>query len=163
VTAEKDLLENTLMGSIKVLTEILSAASPESFGRSSRLAKLVKRLASKFGLPAPWRFEAAAMLSQLGCITLNPELVEAAYLGKRLSAVEQERFAAHPQIARDLLINIPRLEPIAWMISKQLSTERIQHTESDARLVPDVVMGAKMLRLAVAFDNLRATGMSEVE
>ena len=51
---------------------------------------------------------------------LNPELVEAAYLGKPLSSVEQERFAAHPQVARDLLMNIPRLEPIAWMISKRL-------------------------------------------
>jgi DNA-binding NtrC family response regulator len=33
VTAEKDLLENTLMGSIKVLTDVLSAVSPEAFGR----------------------------------------------------------------------------------------------------------------------------------
>src|SRR5882724_11839548 len=33
VAAEKELLENTLMGSIKVLTDVLSAASPEAFGR----------------------------------------------------------------------------------------------------------------------------------
>ena len=163
VTAEKDLLENTLMGSIKVLTEILSAASPESFGRSSRLAKLVKRLADKFGLPSPWRFEAAAMLSQLGCMMLNPELVEAAYHGKPLSPVEKERFAAHPQVARDLLMNIPRLEPIAWMISKQLSASPDKGTDEDSAWVPDVVLGAKMLRLAVAFDNLKMAGMSEPE
>jgi response regulator RpfG family c-di-GMP phosphodiesterase len=163
VTAEKDLLENTLMGSIKVLTEILSAASPESFGKSSRLAKLVKRLAEKLGLPSPWRFEAAAMLSQLGCITLNPELVEAAYLGKPLSAVEQERFAAHPQVARDLLMNIPRLEPIAWMISKQLSGSPIKGAAGDDAWVSDVVTGAKMLRLAVAFDNLKTAGLSETD
>ena len=31
---EKELLEDTLMGSIKVLMEVLSAASPEAFGRS---------------------------------------------------------------------------------------------------------------------------------
>ncbi|HEY1677393.1 MAG TPA: HD domain-containing phosphohydrolase [Candidatus Sulfotelmatobacter sp.] len=163
VTAEKDLLENTLMGSIKVLTEILSAASPESFGRSSRLAKLVKRLADKFGLPSPWRFEAAAMLSQLGCMMLNPELVEAAYLGKPLSSVEQERFAAHPQVARDLLMNIPRLEPIAWMISRQLSATPVKGSPGDDGWVPDVVLGAKMLRVAVAFDNLKMAGLAEAE
>jgi response regulator RpfG family c-di-GMP phosphodiesterase len=120
VTAEKELLENTLMGSIKVLTEVLSIASPEAFGRSTRIARYVRHLVEKFALPSPWRFEAAAMLSQLGCVTLDPELIQAAYVGERLSAEDQARFAAHPQAARDLLVHIPRLEAIAWMISQQL-------------------------------------------
>src|ERR1035438_9616095 len=34
VRIEKDLLEKTLRGSIRVLTDVLSAASPETFGRS---------------------------------------------------------------------------------------------------------------------------------
>ena len=34
LTAEKDLIENTLMGSIKVLTGVLGALSPEAFGKS---------------------------------------------------------------------------------------------------------------------------------
>src|SRR5580698_5073090 len=37
ITAEKELLGNTLMGSIKVLIDVLSAASPEAFGRSIRI------------------------------------------------------------------------------------------------------------------------------
>jgi FixJ family two-component response regulator len=90
-TAEKDLLENTLMGSIKVLTDVLSAASPEAFGRSMRVARCIRHLVSKFGLPSPWRFEAAAMLSQLGCVTLDPEVIQAAYLGRSLSPEAQAR------------------------------------------------------------------------
>jgi response regulator RpfG family c-di-GMP phosphodiesterase len=121
ITAEKDLLENTLMGSIKTLIEVLSAANPEAFGRSMRIARCVRHMAAKFSLPAQWQFEAAAMLSQLGCITLDPELVQAAYLGGSLSSEDQARFAAHPKVARNLLVNIPRLEPIAWMISQQLT------------------------------------------
>jgi hypothetical protein len=72
-SSEKELLENTLMGSIKVLTGVLGAASPEAFGRSMRIARCVRHLVSKFELPAAWRFEAAAMLSQLGCVTLDSE------------------------------------------------------------------------------------------
>lgn len=164
VTAEKELLEKTLMGSIKVLTDVLSAASPEAFGRSMRIARLVRHLVRKFSLLSPWRFEAAAMLSQLGCITLDPDLIQAAYLGKSLSCEDQARFAAHPQVARDLLVNIPRLEPIAWMISQQLTEKSVYEVPGEpVSSAADIVLGAKMLKLAVALDNLRMKGLSDQE
>jgi CheY-like chemotaxis protein len=164
VTAEKELLENTLMGSIKVLTDVLSASSPEAFGRSLRIARCVRHLVDKFSLPAPWRFEAAAMLSQLGCVTLDPELLRAAYVGDVLSPEDQARFAAHPQVAKDLLVNIPRLEPIAWMISQQLTKETAQKDfKVPASSAEAVVLGAKILKLAVAFDSLRMRGLSNEE
>ncbi len=161
VTAEKELLENTLMGSIKVLTDVLSAASPEAFGRSRRIARYVRHLLGKFRLPSPWLFEAAAMLSQLGCITLDPQLIQAAYIGDRLSPEDQARFAAHPKVARDLLVNIPRLEPVAWMISQQLKKETEHVGDMKASSAVDIVFGAKMLKIAVAFDNFRMSGLSD--
>jgi len=162
VTAEKELLENTLMGSIKVLTEVLSIASPEAFGRSTRIARYVRHLVEKFALPSPWRFEAAAMLSQLGCVTLDPELIQAAYVGERLSAEDQARFAAHPQAARDLLVHIPRLEAIAWMISQQLIKATLPGAgDVTAPFEEVIVFGAKILKLAVAFDNLRMKGLPD--
>ena len=160
VTAEKELLENTLMGSIKVLTDVLAAASPEAFGRSKRIARYVRHLVTKFGLSSPWRFEAAAMLSQLGCVTLDPELVQAAYVGKSATPEDAARFAAHPEVARNLLVNIPRLEPVAWMISQQLIKEVSQKSDASA-WTGDILPGARMLKLAVAFDSLRTRGKSE--
>jgi CheY-like chemotaxis protein len=159
VTAEKDLLENTLMGSIKVLTDVLSAVSPEAFGRSMRITRCMRHLVAKFGLSSPWRFEAAAMLSQLGCVTLDPDIIRQAYLRTDQTPGERARFEEH---ARDLVISIPRLEPIAWMISQQFSHE----TPKDAPEVPALptdamVFGAKLLRLAVAFDDLKMQGVSE--
>jgi response regulator RpfG family c-di-GMP phosphodiesterase len=162
VMAEKDLLENTLMGSIKVLTEVLSAASPEAFGRSTRIARYVRHLVGKFALPSPWRFEAAAMLSQLGCVTLDPELIKASYVGEHLSPEDRTRFAAHPKVASDFLANIPRLESIAWMISQQLVSDTGHGTPSSLAH-PDeaIVLGAKILKLAVALDNIRMKGLSD--
>jgi len=161
--AEKELLENTLMGSIKVLTDVLSASSPEAFGRSLRITRCVRHMATKCQLPDPWRFEAAAMLSQLGCVTLDGELIQNAYLGKELSAEDRTRFEAHPQVAKELLGNIPRLEGIAWMISQQLGHEHLRKPPERVVSAPEVLLGARILRLAVAFDNLRLKGMSETE
>jgi response regulator RpfG family c-di-GMP phosphodiesterase len=159
VTAEKDLLENTLMGCIKVLTDVLSTVSPEAFGKSMRIARCMRHMVAKLKLPSPWSFEAAAMLSQLGCITLDSEILQAAYLGIPLSSDEQTRFNAHPQVARDLIASVPRLEPIAWMISQQLKKVP-DATQGPATSNGDMPLGAKMLALAVAFDDLRLKGNS---
>src|SRR5208282_133980 len=103
VTAEKELLENTLMGSIKVLTDVLSLANPAAFGRSKRIAQYVQHMVAELHLQSPWKYEVAAMLSQLGCVALESELIDAAYGGKKLTPEEQKRFDAHPTLARDLL------------------------------------------------------------
>ena len=162
VTAEKELLENTLMGSIKVLTDVLSAVSPEAFGRSMRITRCVSHIVGKFALTSPWRYESAAMLSQLGCAMLDPELLHAAYIGAKLSPEDQARFDAHPNVARDLLVSIPRLEPIAWMISQQLVKGTLSDTPRGSAVPTEaLVFGARMLKLAVAFDNLKLKGLSD--
>lgn len=162
VRAEKDLLEKTLMGSIKVLTDVLGAASPEAFGRSMRIARYVRHLSARSNLPSPWRFEAAAMLSQLGCVTLDPELIQASYALERLSPEEKNRFLAHPQKARELLLNVPRLEPIAWMIGQQFETGNAKvQPDQTAEWDQDILLGAKILKLAVALDNLKMRGLSD--
>src|SRR5258708_1147011 len=65
VRLEKELLEKTLLGSIKVLADVLSATSPEAFGRSLRIAQFVTHIANKFSFAFRWRLDAAATLSQL--------------------------------------------------------------------------------------------------
>jgi response regulator RpfG family c-di-GMP phosphodiesterase len=162
VTAEKELLEKTLMGSIKVLTEILSAASPEAFGRSTRITRYVRHLVTRFKLPSPWQFEAAAMLSQLGCVTLDPELIKASFVGERLSPEDRARFASHPETAGNFLANIPRLDEVAWMISQQLTPETMKGNISvSAHHADEIVFGAKILRLAVVLDSFRMKGLPE--
>jgi response regulator RpfG family c-di-GMP phosphodiesterase len=161
ITVERELLEKTLMGSIKVLTDVLSAASPETFGRSMRIARLVRHIAATFSLPSAWRFEAAATLSQLGCVTLDIDLLRRAWTGTKQSPEDQARFNAHPQITMDLLASIPRLESIAWMISQQLTKDIPNEVPGvPASSAKEIVFGAKMLKLAVAFDDLRMKPLS---
>lgn len=75
VTAEKVLLEQTLLGCIQALTDILSITSPLVFGRSTRIRKLPIDLCSQTPSAKRWVVEAAAMLSQLGYVAVPDEVV----------------------------------------------------------------------------------------
>lgn len=156
ITAEKELLEKTLMGSIKVLSDVLSAASPETFGRSMRVAHCVRHIMTKVALPSPWCIEAASSLSQLGCISLDSDLMHRAYAGEKLTEEEQAGFNAHPGAAMELLKNIPRLESTSWIIGQQLKRDI---PEAEAPFPPlsaaELMRAAKVLKLAVAFEQLR--------
>lgn len=160
MSAEKDLLEKTLMGSIKVLTDVLNLANPAAFGRAMRIKRYVHHMARELNLETPWRYEAAAMLSQLGCITLDPELLEAAYRGDPLPPEEQVHFNMHPAIARDILENIPRLEGIAWIVGQQLETARTEKRGIEGGEHDGIKTGAMILQAALAFDKLKGQGQT---
>lgn len=162
VTSEKELLEKTLTGSLTVLTEVLSMASPAAFSRAMRLRRYVAHIATKLSLLNPWQFEIAAMLSQLGCVTLAPETIDAVYAGQPLSVEEQALYDTHPKIAADLLKTIPRLEPVAWMIAHQNQATPVEGDLSD-RALADMRLGAQLLRVTLAFDSLVRRGRSRTE
>jgi CheY-like chemotaxis protein len=159
VTAEKQLLEQTLSGSIQVLTEVLSLVNPAAFSRAERARRYIHHIVSAMALGNPWQYEVAAMLSQLGCVTLPPETVDAVYAGKALTPEEQAHYDAHPSVAYDLLSKIPRLEPIAWMIDHQNRPV----SEVGVSAQPDMRLGAKILRLTLAYEELIHTGVPRSE
>jgi len=57
VCAEKELLEKTLAGSIRVLVDMLSLVNPGAFGRASRVRRYMRHMADGLGLPDPWMYE----------------------------------------------------------------------------------------------------------
>jgi len=152
VTAEKELLEKTLSGSVKVLTETLSLASPAAFGRASRLQRYVRHMASRLGLADRWQFELAAMLSQIGCIALPLETLEKVYAGEELTEQEARAYAEHPAVGARLLGRIPRLEPVARMIAGQHGGPE-GGGPAPADPTGAEALGARMLRAAQALDE----------
>src|SRR2546423_10339323 len=56
VTAEKQLLEQTLSGCIQVLTEVLSLVSPAAFSRAERARRYIHHIVSAMGLGNPWQY-----------------------------------------------------------------------------------------------------------
>lgn len=148
VIAEKQLLEQTLTSSVQVLTEVLSLVNPAAFSRAARARRYIHHVVTVMKLGNPWQYEVAAMMSQLGCVTLPAETIDAVYEGEKLLPTEQAQYDAHPSVAYGLLSKIPRLEPIAWMIEHQNRPVIDDDSEADIR------MGAEILRLILAYERL---------
>ena len=159
VTAERHLLEQTLSGTIQVLTDVLSLVNPAAFSRAERARRYIHHIVTSMKLGNPWQYEVAAMMSQLGCVTLAPETIEAVYGGEPLSPNEQAQYDAHPGVAYGLLSKIPRLEPIALMIEHQNRPVR----EVDESERTDMRLGAEILRLTLAYERLIHKGLSRTE
>jgi response regulator RpfG family c-di-GMP phosphodiesterase len=152
--AEKELLEKTLIGSLQLVTDILSMVNPTAFGRASRVRRLVRQLSAIMKAEDAWQIEIAAMLSQIGCVTVPEETLNKVYEGKSLTADEQRMIDNSPKVGHDLISHIPRLEPVADIIAHQ---ERLAHAsnlpeESGTETSPP--LGARILNLALDFDEL---------
>lgn len=119
VSAERELLEKTLAGSVKVLVDVLSLNDPDSFKETARLRRWGLKLAKAVGLEGTWALNMATMLHGIGRITLPAEISQKLRDGSELSKVEAEMLAQTPETARDLIKNIPRLEGVAEAVYYQ--------------------------------------------
>jgi response regulator RpfG family c-di-GMP phosphodiesterase len=160
ITAEKELLEKTLRGSIKALTEILSLANPLIFGRATRLKQHASELVAGLGVPFSWQLEVAVMLSQIGCIVLTAENNEKLYYGKTLSSVEAESTQCVPKISLQLLESIPRLELVCAILDAQEYNFDGQGSPRGAPQGESIPLGARVLKVVSDYDFLEAAGAS---
>lgn len=162
-TAEKELLAKTLRGSIKVLTELLAMINPEAFGRCSRIKRTVVNLADHMGIKDLWQLETAAMLSQIGFVTMPEEILRKRYRGTALTEEEQQLFDMHPSIASDLLSKIPRLEEVAEIITYQEKHFDGSGIPSGSRQGKDIPPGARILKAVLDLDALENSGVPKME
>jgi response regulator RpfG family c-di-GMP phosphodiesterase len=161
VMAEKELLEETLFGSVRIMSQILSLVNPIAFSSTSRIKFYMKHQAGELGLPEGWRFELAAMLCELGCITLPAETLLKISAGQELTDSEQEIYDAHPEVVADLLKNIPRMGMISKMIQYQRNSCSEHQNPDDSTLPQDTaLLGGYMLHVALDFDCLSGQEMT---
>jgi CheY-like chemotaxis protein len=156
VGAERTILKETLVGCIKALTDVLAITNPVAFGRAGRLQRLAIEFAASLGYTDFWQLEAAAMLSQLGYLSLPPQLVEKLYYGERLTAEEKTLAGGVTDVTMNLLGNIPRLEPVLQILGSVRCTD-----EQIAQLGDGTVAtGTRVLALVLEYDSLMTQGNS---
>jgi CheY-like chemotaxis protein len=160
LTAEKELLQNTLRGAIQVLVEVLSMVNPAAFSHSVRIRRYVQHLVKDLRLEESWRYEVAALMSQLGCVSLDSETVEAAYQGAELPADDAARFNKHPAVARELISQIPRLEAVGWMITHQNDAlgNTLEKQAGERNEVDIISLGAQILKTSLTLDRALRRG-----
>jgi response regulator RpfG family c-di-GMP phosphodiesterase len=159
-TAEKELLEKTLYGSVQVLVDILSLTNPMAFSRASRLKAYSGQIAKLLNVDNAWHFELAALLSQIGCVSIPADTLSKVFSGDQLTEEEQKMYNSHPDLGSQLLARIPRLDAVTAAVSGQLKAFKdFPQTEPAGKLPADQgVLGAQILRVAIDFDTLICRG-----
>lgn len=160
ITAEKEIMENTVKGITDVLIDILSMTNEEAMGRATRIKRFVRDIAVHLGELDIWFYETGALLSQIGCVILPENVLGKIDTGEKLEGEELQLFNQHPFIASDLIRKIPRLEGLAKMIA-------YQEKHYDGRGIPidrvkgkDIPLGSRILKIVLDYDLLTNRGFS---
>lgn len=156
LTSERVLLEQTLRGSIEVLTEILSLANPTAFGRATRVKQIVIRLMDHFEITERWAIEVATMLSQVGYVTLPARTQEKVYKAEPLTEEEERMIERIPQVLEQLLGRIPRLEAVREILRFHTRGFNNDGKTRDGVSGEKIPWGARALNLALDFDALES-------
>jgi len=152
-------IERTLHGAILTLTDLLAFVAPMAFGRATRAKHVVSRLAGHLRGHGKWQVETAAILSQIGCTTLPPDLTEKLYRGWTLAPAEEEVVRRLPAVADQLLADIPGMEPVRKILAyqdKHFDGTGTPETDVSGSEIP---WGARVLKIALDFDLLEMSGL----
>ncbi|MCH8999854.1 MAG: response regulator [Proteobacteria bacterium] len=157
IRAERDLLEQTLAGSVKVLIDVLSLINPEAFQKTWLLRDWVRRVAGRVEVANVWELDIAAMLSPIGLITIAPEIHGKVRDGNELSEVDREIYERAPEVARNLISNIPRMKNLSEMIYYQNKGFDGSGFPDDWVAGKDIPLGGRLLKVLI---DLAALGDS---
>jgi len=115
ITSERVLLERTLVGSMRALTEVLALVHPE-FGSTARQHERARKVAAYLQVPDAWHVEVASMLSQVGYVVLPNDLLAKVHAGAELDSTERTMLARVPAVVDRILSLIPRLESVQELL-----------------------------------------------
>lgn len=158
ISSERELITSTLSSSINALVEVLALVNPLAFGRASKIKHYVSHMAKHSEIGEGWEYEMAAMLSQIGCVTIPADSLKRLFAGQPVTEQEKSMYASSPEVAYSILSGIPRLDRVATMVSWQRYSLHDLAKREDADLEGPIVAGAQMLKLAHDYDRLISIG-----
>ena len=156
ITAEKELLEKTLTGSIGILVDVLSISHPQMFARGKKLRDCVRETAVALDYRNRWELEVAALLSQIGSLTIPGEILLKERARMALSPEERDILERAPESGCNLLAKIPRLETVAQIIRYQHKNYNGTGMPIDAVNGEAIPFGARILRVLSDMLDLEA-------
>ncbi|HEX2982996.1 MAG TPA: HD domain-containing phosphohydrolase, partial [Ignavibacteriales bacterium] len=142
---------------------ILSIVNPNGFSISSKLKEITFRIARHMNITDTWELELTSALSQIGCVAVPPEILYKKYTGEPLEDKEEKLFLSHPQIGKNLLANIPRLENISESIYYQMHKFKAEDKLPGSLTGEDIPLYARILKVAIDYDMHIRSGKQSTE
>jgi response regulator RpfG family c-di-GMP phosphodiesterase len=152
--AERELLQKTLIGTMRALSDVLAIANPIAFGHVGRIQELALAVANQMKLPEQWPLEFASLASQLGHITLPERTLRHLYAGDSLSPQESAQVTQSALVAERILKRIPRLGPVTDILSSLATGRKIDGSRTCESI------GAEILRVVSAYEAVERTTAS---
>jgi response regulator RpfG family c-di-GMP phosphodiesterase len=159
VTAERTLLDKTVKGCVRLLTEILAMVDPKGFDDVLELREHIRAISAQFPGVDTWEIEMASMLSQIGNVSIPPVVSLRLVAGHQLNCVEQEMIDRVPEVGAKLIANIPRFEGVADIVRchrMRFDADGSSDGRNEAIWIP---LGARILRVAMEMTRLQRSGM----
>jgi response regulator RpfG family c-di-GMP phosphodiesterase len=161
---EKELVEKTFFGSVKLLNDLMSSLSPQIFGKSNQIRRIAKSICHEINYNESNEIELAALFSHIGCISLSADIIEKLVNGKFLLVEEKQIYDNHPLLGYKLLKNIQLLENVS-------NTVLYQNKNYDGSGVPqfdklsgsDIPLSARILKGAIEYQNCRIRANNALE
>ncbi|MBI2948165.1 MAG: response regulator [Verrucomicrobia bacterium] len=160
ITAERELLEKTLSGTIKMLTEILSMVEAHSFDQAQRIRDHARIVAQSLKMDQLWELDAAAMLCQIGSVTIPASIVQKLRQNLTLQTNEKAILERVPQIGAKLLSHIPRLEEVARIILYQNKNFDGAGFPYDSANGDNIPLGSRILKVVSELARLESEGLA---
>ncbi|NMM45619.1 response regulator [Rhodospirillaceae bacterium KN72] len=164
---ERDLLEKTLAGSVKVLLDVLRVINPIAYSRSNLLQPLAARIAADLGAPNIWEIKIATMLAAIGWMSVPEVILEKLFRHRPLGPEEQILVDRQPEVAYELIKSVPRLEGVARIIRFQNKNfDGTGAPESIALAEEDIPLGSRILKVlnaATPMDRTRRPSLAQLE
>lgn len=160
-TAERELLERTLHGCVRMLVDVLALVSPDGFGHANRVRRRVGAVARHVGCADAWKLELAAMLAQAAFVSLPGDLPGRYLRREPLSADETAMVARVPGLAGELLAGVPRLGDVRAILRYFQKHYDGAGEPADDVLGDDLPIGARILKAVLDFDALEEQELAE--
>jgi HD-GYP domain-containing protein (c-di-GMP phosphodiesterase class II) len=161
--AEREHLEQTSNGVITVLTDILSLVDPVAFGRAQKIRERVREIGELVGVSPTWSVELAGLLSQLGVLTLPPEVLTKARGRQELTGTEKSMLSRVPEIGRDLLVHIPSFQEVGELVRLQAARFDGLGVGNGHLRGDQLPLGVRVLKVAIDQIQLESEGLAPTE
>ena len=97
------------------------------------------------------------MLSQIGCVTVPPDILAKVYAKQTLTEKEQQLFDSNPLVRQDLVSKIPRLRVVAKIIANQ-KVVTVDNVSKPLKELEADILGGQMLNVSLGLDQFVSGG-----
>ena len=159
----EDLIQGTVRGCVTVLYEVLSIVDPYSASLGQRLRYAAELFCKSSGCELSWDLETAALLADVGVLTIPVRVVTRMHSGQELSDFETEMIANLPERGADLLEEIPALAKVGRIVRFQ--EKNFDGTGGPAVPVAEdrIPQGARILKVLNDLFELKEEGKTQEE